>query len=174
MTVHEFLFPYPKPPLSLNYRMHHMQAANLTKQIRALTRAKTRHLPEMERSVVELEWFVNTRTKRDSENPISTFKAMCDGLVDAEIVPDDTPRYMVKLMPRITFRPKSEGPPCMVLRIAEIPDDFQPETVDLIANSIRTGGSQSNMRSSRMGAAPNRVVEHSPGPDPSLELARRG
>ena len=172
--IHEFEFPWSKPPLSLNYRMHRMQAANLTKEIRGLMHAKARHLPDMGRCVVELEWFVNTRTKRDSENPISTFKAMCDGLVDAEIVPDDTPRYMVKLMPRITFRPKSEGPPCMVLRIAEIPDDFQPDTVELIANSMRLGESQSNTRSSRMETAPNRVVEHSPGPNPSLELARRG
>lgn len=126
MNVHEFVFPYPKPPLSLNYRMHHMQAANLTKQVRALTHAKTRHLPEMERCRVELIWWVNTRARRDDENPVPTLKAMCDGLVDAEIVPDDTAEWMEKLMPTIRYRPKKDGLACMVLRVTELP--AQPET----------------------------------------------
>lgn len=118
--IHEFEFPWTKPPLSLNYRMHRMQAANLTKEIRGLMHAKARHLPEMERCRVELVWYVNTRTRRDDENPVPTLKALCDGLVDAEVVPDDTHEYMVKAMPRIVYRPKKEGPACMVLRVEEI------------------------------------------------------
>lgn len=118
--IHEFEFPWTKPPLSLNYRMHRMQAANLTKEIRGLMHAKARHLPEMARCRVELVWYVNTRTRRDDENPVPTLKALCDGLVDAEVVPDDTAEYMQKLMPRIVYRPKKEGPACMVLRVEEI------------------------------------------------------
>lgn len=30
-------FDYPSPPLSLNYRMHRMQEAALTEQVRAAT-----------------------------------------------------------------------------------------------------------------------------------------
>lgn len=118
--IHEFEFPWTKPPLSLNYRMHHMQAANLTREIRGLMHARARHLPEMGRCRVELVWYVNTRTKRDDENPVPTLKALCDGLVDAEVVPDDTHEFMVKEMPRIIYRPKQEGPACMVLRVEEI------------------------------------------------------
>lgn len=126
MNVHEFEFPYPKPPLSLNYRMHRAEEWTLTKQIRSLTHAKTRHLPEMARCRVELIWWVNTRTRRDDENPVPTLKAMCDGLVDAEIVPDDTAEWMEKLMPTIRYRPKKDGLACMVLRVTELP--ALPET----------------------------------------------
>lgn len=121
MNVYEFEYPYAKPPLSLNYRMHHMQAAKLTKEIRGLTHAKTRHLPDMARCQVELIWYVNTRVRRDNENPVPTMKAMCDGLVDSEIVPDDTAEWMVKLMPEIIYRPKKDGLACMVLRVTELP-----------------------------------------------------
>lgn len=120
MTSWEFIFPYPKPPLSLNYRMHHMQAANLTKEIRGLTHAMTRHLPDMGRCQVELIWYVNTRVRRDNENPVPTMKAMCDGLVDSEIVPDDTAEWMVKLMPEIIYRPKKDGAACLALRVTDI------------------------------------------------------
>lgn len=138
--IHEFEFPWTKPPLSLNYRMHRMQAANLTKEIRGLMHAKARHLPEMERCIVELEWVVNTRTKRDSENPTPTLKALCDGLVDAEVVPDDTPEFMVKLLPRITYRRKPDMASCMVFRVAEIPAAFMPETVRSIVDRLNSGG----------------------------------
>ena len=127
MRSWEFTFAYPKPPLSLNYRMHHMQAANLTKRIREETRAKTRNIPEVERCRVELFWYVNTRVRRDDENPVPTLKAMCDALVDNEIVPDDTHEFMVKMMPRIVYAPKKDKPACMVLRVTEIGvDDANP------------------------------------------------
>lgn len=134
--IHEFTFDWAKPPLSLNYRMHHMQAANLTKELRTLMHAKARHLPEMRRCMVELTWYVNTRTRRDDENPVSTLKALCDGLVDAEVVPDDTAEFMVKLMPRIEYRPKSEGAACMVLRVLEIPPAYRPDSVQRVADRI--------------------------------------
>ena len=42
---------------------------------------------------------------RDSDTIYPTFKAMCDGIVDAGIVPDDTPEYMTKLAPIIRHEP---------------------------------------------------------------------
>lgn len=118
--VYEFDFPWPKPPLSLNYRMHHMQAANIVKQVRCEIADRAAGLPVMERCRVELEWVVNTRAKRDDENPVPTLKALCDGLVDAGIVPDDTNEYMVKLMPFIRYQPKQDGAAHMVLRVTDI------------------------------------------------------
>lgn len=120
-TEWDFDFDWTKPPLSLNYRMHHMQAAKLTKEIRGLICHLARHLPDMGRCEVTLTWFVNTRTKRDDENPVPTLKALCDGLVDAGIVPDDTNQYMKKNMPVIEYR---KGQPAMMrLNVRDIGEE---------------------------------------------------
>lgn len=137
MSVWEFVFPWTKPPLSLNYRLHRMQEAGIVKDLRGLMHAKARHLPDMSRCIVELEWYVNTRTRRDDENPVSTLKALCDGLVDAEVVPDDTAEFMVKLMPRITYRKKQEGLACIVFRVAELPPAFRPDSVQAVVDRIK-------------------------------------
>lgn len=94
------------PPLNLNQRMHWAPKMKLTKQLRQLALVKARFLPSMERCSVELVWYVNTKHRRDADNPVLTLKALCDGLVDAEIVPDDTPEYMQKLPVRIEYRHK--------------------------------------------------------------------
>lgn len=47
---------------------------------------------------------VADRRKRDEDNVVPTLKALCDGLVDAKVVKDDTPQYMVKNMPVIEYR----------------------------------------------------------------------
>ena len=116
----EFVFAWTTPPLSLNYRMHHMQAAKITKDVRAQMHARARSMPTLAKCRVELTWFVNTRTRRDDENPVPTLKALCDGLVDAEVVPDDTAEFMDKRMPSIVYRPKAEGLACMVLTVTDI------------------------------------------------------
>ena len=97
-----------KPPLSLNDRRHWAEKSRLTKQLRQLAKVKARFLPEMTRCSVELVWYVNTKHRRDTDNPVLTLKALCDGLVDAELVPDDTPEYMTKLPVRIEYRAKGE------------------------------------------------------------------
>jgi crossover junction endodeoxyribonuclease RusA len=102
-----FRFDWKKAPLSLNDRMHHMQKANITKRLRTDMHAMARHIPDLGRCEVRLVWFVNTKARRDDENPVPTLKALCDGLVDAEIVEDDTAEFMVKHMPQIRYIPKS-------------------------------------------------------------------
>lgn len=93
--------PWPKPPLSLNQRMHWAKQAKLVKEVRMIARVKARHIPEMQKCSVELVWHVADKRRRDVDNPVATFKPLCDGLVDAEIVLDDTPEYMQKLPVRI-------------------------------------------------------------------------
>lgn len=110
--------PWPRPPLNLNQRMHYMEKARITKQLRALAHIKSRHIPDMGRCSVELVWFVADRRRRDVDNPVPTLKALCDGLVDAEIVPDDTPEFMHKLPVRIV----NDGTKRMQLIIKEIED----------------------------------------------------
>lgn len=60
-------------------------------------------LPAGTRVSVGLVWVVPDKRRRDAENPVPTLKALCDGLVDAGLVPDDTPEFMEKLMPVIVY-----------------------------------------------------------------------
>lgn len=92
--------------MTLNQRMHWAVKARLTKDVRLIAKVKARGIPDLERCSVELVWFVTDKRRRDADNPVLTLKALCDGLVDAEIVPDDTPEYMTKLPVRIEYVPK--------------------------------------------------------------------
>lgn len=104
---HTWRFDWPKAPLSLNYRLHRMAEAKIVKELRSTMHALARNVPEMERCEVRLVWFVNDKRRRDNENPVSTLKALCDGIVDAEIVQDDTASFMVKHMPEIRYVPRT-------------------------------------------------------------------
>ena len=102
-----FRFEWTKAPLSLNYRMHRMAEAKIVKELRTMMHVKARHIPFMTRCEVSLVWYVNDRRRRDDENPVATLKALCDGLVDAEVVEDDTAAFMLKHMPPIVYVHKS-------------------------------------------------------------------
>lgn len=121
MTYSEtFRFEWTKAPLSLNYRLHRMAEAKIVKELRSNMHARARHIPEMGRCEVWLTWWVATNRRRDEENIVPVLKALCDGLIDAEIVPDDTPLYMVKHMPRILVMPNKRDLPHFTLTITEI------------------------------------------------------
>lgn len=114
MRPHVLTLEYASPPLSLNYRLNRWEA---NRRSRALldsatywARAVRNVHPEMRRLEpieVTLTWVVPDRRKRDEDNPVPTLKALCDGLVLGGLVPDDTPQYMRKNMPRIEYRPGS-------------------------------------------------------------------
>lgn len=113
--------PWQRPPLTENQRLHWARKAKLTREIRTwagvlFRTARFAGVPDEHPLTVELTWFVNDRRKRDEENTIPTYKAICDGLVDAGIVPDDTPRYMRKEMPRIVFDRNQEKRLVLTLR----------------------------------------------------------
>ena len=104
--------PYSKPPLNLNYRMHWRERARITRQVRdaarILTLAKLRWA-EPSRIEVELSYQPRDNRRRDVDNLIATLKPVCDGIVDAGLVPDDTPEFMGKRMPKILPAKKGEG-----------------------------------------------------------------
>lgn len=112
--------PYERPPLNANQRMHWAKKAALTKQVRAASfyAAKSAGVLKCDKVRVTLTWFVRTTTRRDADNVVPTLKALCDGLVDAEVVPDDTPDLMQKLMPIIVYRP--EQAPGLRLHVEEV------------------------------------------------------
>lgn len=105
MTV--LTFDWPRPPLNANQRLHWAQKAKLTRMIRDETSEQAIRIPRAEHVMVRLTWVVSDLRRRDSDNIYPTFKAMCDGLVDAGVVDDDTPAYMDKRAPQIRYEPGS-------------------------------------------------------------------
>lgn len=98
-------FDWTRPPLNANQRYHWAKKAKLSRQIRDTTAHLAKTTAPAEHVTVQLIWIVTDKRRRDSDNTYPTFKAMCDGLVDAGIVPDDTPAYMTKLGPIIRLEP---------------------------------------------------------------------
>lgn len=113
-------FEWTRPPISQNDRFYWSKKSRLTKQIRKATALAVAHIPPLKKCRVQLVWLVTDRRTRDADNPAPTYKAMCDGLVDAGIVPDDTPDYMQKLMPVIHRVDREFGPAQLQLVIEEM------------------------------------------------------
>ena len=102
-TQWNVFLPYNTPPLTANQRMHHRQRAQVVKNVRASARvvAQSLRIPGLPACQVELHYVPRDSRRRDADNLVPTLKAACDGLVDARIVPDDTPEWMDKRMPII-------------------------------------------------------------------------
>jgi crossover junction endodeoxyribonuclease RusA len=98
-----FRLPLDKP-LSLNDRMHWSEKGRLVKQVRddvhVLCRSK--RVPKCARISVLLTWYPSPLVRRrDPLNLVATLKAVEDGVVQAGVVPDDTPEYVLSIMPVI-------------------------------------------------------------------------
>ena len=116
MTELTMPLSFTRPPLSMNQRMHWAQKAKLTKAIRheAATRARSMRWGPYPHVTVTLHYRPRDKRRRDADNIVPVLKALCDGLVDAKVVPDDTPDLMTKTMP--TIHPV-DGKPAMWLTI---------------------------------------------------------
>lgn len=114
-----FTFPWTTPPLSANHRTHWAVKARTTRDVRSLAAWTCRKFPQVDRVEVALVWVVADKRRRDgADNIVPTLKAICDGLVDVEIVPDDTKEFMVKVMPDIRY--EQGGTPRFELTLKEI------------------------------------------------------
>ncbi len=97
-----------RPPLAMNYRLNRFEAATRTKVLRrqAGFLARSARIPKLERCSVQLIWVVpRADRRRDADNIVPTLKPICDGLVDAGVVSDDTPDFMAKPECIIEVRP---------------------------------------------------------------------
>ena len=118
--TYTIMLPWSKPLLSMNDRKHFMAKARLTKQIRETTRLLARGLPTgLERIEICLHYRPRDNRRRDTDNLMPVLKACADGIVDAGVVPDDTPQYMTKFMPHIHAAEKGQ-PGSMWLTISDI------------------------------------------------------
>lgn len=121
-TTHIIPTSWTKPPLSLNQRLNRWERREKVSGVRDFAHyaspAKLRGA-NLDHITVCLVWWVNDRRVRDTDNPVATLKALCDGLVDAGIVPDDRPSHMTKLAVAIRHRPASAGLATLELHITE-------------------------------------------------------
>jgi crossover junction endodeoxyribonuclease RusA len=117
------MLPWQKPLMSMNDRKHWSQRARLTRQMRETTRLLARGLPtELAHIEICLHYRPRDNRRRDTDNLMPVLKACADGIVDARVVPDDTPQYMTKRMPVI--HPAEKGQPgslWLTITIQEIP-----------------------------------------------------
>ena len=108
---------YPKPPLSLNDRMHWRKRAKITADIRGYIREWAFYnVPACSASEVWLHYVPRDGRRRDADNLVPILKACCDGLVDAGVVPDDTPELMTKHMPVIDAPDRTDPHLYLVVR----------------------------------------------------------
>jgi len=119
---YELAFEWERPPLTANQRQHWTAKARTTRVVRhrASFAARALRIPPLGRCSVSLTWVVADRRRRDADNLVPTLKALCDGLVDAGVVTDDTPDLMHKHMPRIEHRPGAT--PHLILTIQLHPE----------------------------------------------------
>lgn len=120
MTEYRLRLDYKRPPLSENYRLNRYAKARLVRELRTTSGWWARSLRvRAEHVEVSLIWVVADGRKRDADNVVPTLKALCDGLVDGGIVPDDTPQYMTKRMPVIEIRRGEEPHLELVVSVAD-------------------------------------------------------
>lgn len=63
--------------------------------------AKEQQIPALSRVEIELHYVPRDRRRRDPMNLVPTRKAIEDGIVDAGVIPDDTPQYSPPIVPVI-------------------------------------------------------------------------
>ncbi len=98
-------FPAPAPLLNMNQRSHWREQRARARAWRSATAIHTRdqisrgvRLPP---SIVSIELPVLGARRRDPHNYFPTVKAIVDGLVDAELWPDDTPEWVTTVEPTL-------------------------------------------------------------------------
>ena len=95
------VLPWTKPLLNLNSRQHWAAKARDTDAVRSVTAMLCRDLAKAEKVRVVLSYTPRDKRRRDADNLVGMLKPICDGIVDAGVVPDDTPDFMIKEMPVI-------------------------------------------------------------------------
>lgn len=103
-------FPQPGPLMSMNDRPHWAAKARATANWRTATKiaALTADITAPSPALIELQLPVPDRRRRDPMNYAPTMKAAIDGLVDADLWPDDTPEYVRTLEPTLYIAKRGE------------------------------------------------------------------
>lgn len=126
---------WSRPPLTEHQRLGWRQRHGIVRVVQRHASSKARQAGRSKLGAcrASLTWFDKTRSRRDATNIVPTRKAMCVGLVDAGVVPDDIPALMDKPRPRIVYFAEAELDP---------PGD---------ASVLHTTGQNAGQDTSRMG-----------------------
>ncbi|QGJ92715.1 RusA-like resolvase [Microbacterium phage Megan] len=132
---HTLALDWTSPPLTENQRLNRWERARRVRDVRATTALWGRRIRGARRVEVILTWVVADARKRDEDNVVPTLKALCDGLVDAGVVPDDTPRYMVKRMPVVALRRGARPHMELLVRVLDVPTSDVSASMTTEANA---------------------------------------
>jgi crossover junction endodeoxyribonuclease RusA len=106
--VPEYVVPLPwqRPPLTLNDRASRAEEWRLGNAIKDGTAYVLKgKIPRDAYPVtVELVWYPGNNKVADSDNIASTLKHCIDALVRTGVLPDDSPRYVVRTSQRVIPR----------------------------------------------------------------------
>ena len=95
------VLPWKAPVLNLNRKSHWAVKTRDTRTVREVTAVLCRDIDKANKIRVRLVYVPKDNRRRDADNLVAMLKPICDGIVDAGIVPDDTPQFMEKLMPEV-------------------------------------------------------------------------
>lgn len=126
--VWTIVLPGTRPPISMNDRGRDPRARarkirNVRDGMRLLARAAG--IPPLARLSAELHYAPRDKRTRDPLNLAATLKPIEDGLVDANLVPDDNPLYVQPTMPVID-PPTGMGTARLYIVITELPALARP------------------------------------------------
>jgi crossover junction endodeoxyribonuclease RusA len=115
--------PWTSPPLSLNGRLHWSAKQRLTREVRTTTALLCRQakIPPLARVRIELHYRPRDRRRRDTVNLTLTVKAIEDGVVDAGVIPDDTPDLSEPCPPVLDPPDPTPGTVRLYVLITELP-----------------------------------------------------
>lgn len=128
--------PYVKPPLSANYRQHWRQRHSLEQNVQnaVIVIARQASIPALGRCRVQLHYRPTSNRRRDTDNVVPTLKPVCDGLVRAGVVPDDTPEFMSKPEPIIHPWARRDTFPLRPVLWVEITDQSHLDHVQIMTH----------------------------------------
>jgi crossover junction endodeoxyribonuclease RusA len=108
-------------PMNLNERTHWRVKAIEVENLRrtAALACRAAKIPPLPKVEIELHYQPRDKRRRDPQNIVPDRKAAEDGVVDAGVIPDDTPEFSVPLMPIIHPPNGSKGRVWLVIR--EVP-----------------------------------------------------
>lgn len=96
-----------KAPLTLNQRLHRMEEWRRKGSVRSEIgwQAKAAKIGTHDHIIVRLHFATGDNRHRDEDNLIAIQKPAVDGLVDARVIPEDTPKHLTWHSPLIHTGP---------------------------------------------------------------------
>jgi crossover junction endodeoxyribonuclease RusA len=124
VTEYRIDLPWSRPPLSLNDKgMHWAVKARKVREVREAAARLIRgaRIGRHDRVQVRLHYQPATNRRADPANLLGTQKPCLDGLVDAGVIVDDSPKFVDELMPKI--HPAVKGEPGKTWLVVTVLDE---------------------------------------------------